>query len=400
MTERQLQLRIGAFVLTAIFLFVAFVLSIGSRSALFQQRYSLSTSFSTTEGLVEGSPVRLAGVAVGNVTRIGFSPTLSNRRIQVTLSIERRVQDRIRQDSVASIGTIGLVGDKVLDITVGSSDLPVVPPGGALESVNPMDYSALLQKGNTILDHVTRISASLDEFLSGGGKAEGQNLSEAVRSLRTTLVEVEKGQGLLHDIIYGPEGANLLVRMDRTMQSLERVAHAMETERGLLHALIYNPPDQTLGRLTQTLADVDDLVREAREGHGLLHALLYDPQRAEILTHLEQASQQLEALTQAARTGKGLLPTLLFDPEGAKTLGDVQGAVTDVRAAAVDVKRAASDLQAIAEQLRQGQGTLGALLEDPTVYEDLSALLRGAQRSFLLRSLIRATRDEGAQKSP
>jgi phospholipid/cholesterol/gamma-HCH transport system substrate-binding protein len=56
------------------------------------------------------------------------------------------------------------------------------------------------------------------------------------------------------------------------------------------------------------------------------------------------------------------------------------------------------DLQAVVARLRQGEGTLGALLEDPTVYEDLSALLRGANRSLILRSLIRSTRDEGAQE--
>src|SRR5574337_2126370 len=103
MTERQMQLRIGALVVTAILLFMAFVLSVGKRSALFEERYSLWTSFSSTEGLAVGAPVRLAGVTVGNVTRIGFSQDLKNRRIVLTLSVEHRVQDRIREDSMASI---------------------------------------------------------------------------------------------------------------------------------------------------------------------------------------------------------------------------------------------------------------------------------------------------------
>ncbi len=391
MTERQMQLRIGALVLTAILLFIGFVLSVGKRSALFEERYSLWTSFSSTEGLAVGAPVRLAGVTVGNVTRIAFGRDLKDRRIALTLSVEQRVQDRIREDSVVSIGTIGLVGDKVLDVTVGSLDRPALQPGARLASVDPLDYTVLVQKGDRILDNVTRITASLDEFLAGGESAGKRNLNEALRSLRATLVEVEKGGGLLHDIIYGKEGADLLARVDRTVQSLERTARAIETQRGLLHALIYTPQEDTLGRLTRALAGLDDLVREAKEGRGLLHALIYDPQSAEILIRLDQTGQELEAFVRAAREGKGLVPSLLFNAEGAKVLEDVQAAAQNMRAVA-------ADLQTITARLRQGEGTIGGLLEDPTVYEDLSALLRGANRSLLLKGLIRSTVEEGARE--
>jgi len=392
MTERQMQLRIGVLVLTAILLFIGFVLSVGKRSALFEERLSLWTSFSSTEGLAVGAPVRLAGVTVGNVTRIAFGRDLKDRRIILTLSVEQRVQDRIREDSVASIGTIGLVGDKVLDVTVGSLDRPGLQPGARLASVDSIDYSALLEKGDRILDHVTKISASLDEFLGGGETATGRrNLNEALRSLRTTVVEVETGQGLLHDIIYGKEGAELLGRVDRIAQSLEHTARAIENERGLLHALIYTPQEDTLGRLTRALAGLDDLVREAREGRGLLHALLYDPQATQILTRLDRTGDELEGLVRSAREGKGLVPSLLFNPDGAKVLEDVQAAAQNMRAVA-------ADLQTITTRLRQGEGTIGGLLEDPTVYEDLSALLRGANRSLLLKGLIRSTVEEGARE--
>lgn len=391
MTERQMQLRIGALVLVAILLFMGFVLSIGQRSALFQERYSLLTTFSSTEGLAVGAPVRLAGLTVGNVTRISFGRDPRDRRITMTLTVERRVQERIREDSVASIGTIGLVGDKVLDITVGSYDKAQLPPGGNLASVDPLDYSGLLQKGDRILDHVTRISASLDDFLAGGQQTGKRNLNEALASLRTTLVEVEKGQGLLHDIIYGKEAGELLGRMDRTVQSLEKTAKAIEQEKGLLHALIYTPQGDTLGKLDRAAGNLDDLLREAKEGHGLLHALLYDKDGTQVLTRLNRASTELEGLVREAREGKGLIPSLFFDPTGRKALEDLLAVTSGLRATT-------NDLQSVVAKVRRGEGTLGALVEDPTLYEDLSALLRGANRSTLLRSLIRSTREEGAKE--
>jgi phospholipid/cholesterol/gamma-HCH transport system substrate-binding protein len=391
MTERQMQLRIGALVLVGILLFIGFVLSIGKRSALFEERYSLWTSFSSAEGLAVGAPVRLAGVTVGNVTRIGFGPNPRDRRLAITLTVERRVQERIRQDSVASIGTIGLVGDKVLDITVGSYDRPALQAGAQLAAVDPLDYFRLLQKGDTILDNVTRISASLDEFLAGGEQTGKRNLNESLRSLRTTLVEIEKGQGLIHDLVYGKEGAELLGRVDRTIQTVERLVQAVEKEQGLLHAMIYTPQEQTLGRVVRLADRADAILKEVQEGPGLLHTLIYDREGVETLARLGRASERLEELVRAIQEGQGIVPSLLFDAERTKVLDDVQ-------AAAAGLRTMTEDLQIVVGRLRQGEGTLGALLEDPTVYEDLSSLLRGANRSLLLRTLIRSTREDGAKE--
>jgi phospholipid/cholesterol/gamma-HCH transport system substrate-binding protein len=148
-----------------------------------------------------------------------------------------------------------------------------------------------------------------------------------------------------------------------------------------------------MGRLTRSLAGLEDLVREAREGRGLLRALIYDPEGGELIARLNRVGEELEGLVQSVREGQGLVPALLFDPESAKVM-------EDLKASAAAIKTLTSDLQVITGRLRQGEGTLGALLEDPTVYEDLSALLRGANRSTLLRSLIRSTREDGLRAKP
>jgi phospholipid/cholesterol/gamma-HCH transport system substrate-binding protein len=405
MTERQMQLRIGVLVLAALVLFAGFVLSVGSRSQLFEERYSLWAAFTSAEGLTAGSPVRLAGVPVGSVTGINFARDPKDRRITVTVSIEQRVRDQIRSDSVASIGTIGLVGDKVLEITVGSADKPVLPSGARLQSVDSPDFMKLVQKGDQILGQVSHIGASLEAFLGGDEAGTRRTVDESLRALRATLVEVERGNGLLHALVYGKDGSELLARLDRTAGTLERLAQAVEKEDGLLHGLIYTPQDQTLGRLTRSLGELEALVRQAREGPGLLHALVYDPKGADLVANLARAGEEVERFVRDIHQGQGLIPTLLFNPDSAKILADLQATATGVRqvtgdlqAAAANAREITADLQVVAERLRRGEGTLGALIEDPTVYEDLSALLRGANRSFLLRSLIRSTREEGAQE--
>jgi phospholipid/cholesterol/gamma-HCH transport system substrate-binding protein len=403
MTERQMQLRIGLLVLAALVLFAGFVLSIGSRSQLFQERYSLWAAFTSAEGLGVGSPVRLAGVPVGSVTGIAFARDSRERGIRVTVSIEHRVQDQIR--TVASIGTIGLVGDKVLEITVGSADQPVLAPGERLQSMESPDFMKLAQKGDQILDQVKHIGASLEAFLGGDEAGTRRTVDEALRALRATLVEVERGDGLLHALVYDKDGAALLARLERTAGTLERLAQAVEKEDGLLHGLIYTPQDQTLGRLTRSLTELEALMRQAREGPGLLHALIFDPKGAELVANLTRTGEEVEGLVRDIHQGQGLIPTLLFNPDSAKILADLQATARgarqvtgDLQAAAANAREITADLQVVAERLRRGEGTLGALIEDPTVYEDLSALLRGANRSFLLRSLIRSTRESGEQE--
>jgi phospholipid/cholesterol/gamma-HCH transport system substrate-binding protein len=449
MTERQMQFRIGALVLAAILLFMGFVLSVGRRSALFEERYTLWASFASSEGLAVGAPVRVAGVTVGTVSRIAFAQDKAVGNIVLTLSLERRVQEQIRQDSVASIGTQGLLGDKVLDVTVGSQNLPVLNPGERLNSQEPVDYGQLLKKGDRILDHVTSITSSLDQFLAGKDPEVGkQNLGEALRSLRTSLVELEKGQGVLHELIYGRAGTASLANLDRTTARLERLMAAIEGGDGLLHGLIYQPQGDTLTRLRGATGQLEaslqeargvaqemrTLVRDVREGTGLLHALVYDPelpaslkglgadsreavnrlsrqgeetlqrlgregeaflrqlgQRSEgTLAKLEQAAGRVDELVRSVERGEGLLPALLFDPSRKQVLVDLQ-------AAAAGVREASTDLQRLVDEVAEGEGTLGGLIKDPTVYEDVSSLLRGANRSRLLRWLIRSTRERGGE---
>ena len=126
------------------------------------------------------------------------------------------------------------------------------------------------------------------------------------------------------------------------------------------------------------------------DGQKALYRAVRDAARG-MLDRLGRTSERLEGMVRAIQESQGLVPSLLFDPERTKVLDDVQEAAAGLR-------NLTEDLQTVVSRLRQGEGTLGALLEDPTVYEDLSALLRGANRSLLLRTLIRSTREDGAKE--
>lgn len=345
--EQSTRLRVGVFVLGLLVLFMVFVLTIGSQSRIFERRYSLHAFFGTIEGLNVGAPVRLAGVSIGSVSAITFSKDLSSKKIRVTMSLDARLQDRIREDSIASIGTIGLVGDKVLELTVGSPDKKVLPPGTAVASIDPPDYAELLHRGNQIVDNVVKISDSLSHLLGGGaGTAAGKDLAESVGSLNRIMGEIEHGSGLLHAMVYEKRSGTLLKDLAEAATSLKQMSKALEGGEGLLPALLYDPKSrEVLNNLNQAARGVNELMVKFQDQKGLAHVLFADPRADAIMADLEQTSKNLKM---------------------------------------------------VSARLAKGEGTLGALIDDPSLYEDLASLLRGANRSLILRSLIQSTRQSGA----
>jgi phospholipid/cholesterol/gamma-HCH transport system substrate-binding protein len=314
--EQWVRLRVGIFVLGLLGLFIVFVLTIGSRSRIFERHYSLHAFFGNIEGLNVGAPVRLAGTSVGSVDDITFSKDLASKKIRVTMSLDARLQDRIREDSIASIGTIGLVGDKVLELTVGSPDKPALPPGATIASVDPPDYAKLLQKGDQIVGNVVKISDALGQLVGGGGAPARQDLADSIASFNRIMSEIEQGRGLLHALIYEKRSGNVLKELAEATASLQQLAN---------------------------------LMKQFQNQKGLAHILFADPRAESIMADLEQTSKNLKS---------------------------------------------------VSLRLAQGEGTLGALIDDPTLYEDLSSLLRGANRSRILQNLIRSTRRSGASAEP
>ena len=135
----------------------------GSRSQWLENRYPLRAAFRSVEGLMVGAQVRPAGVSVGQVSAIGFGPDPADKRVTVDVSVGCRYQERVREDSVASISTIGVVGDKYVELTVGSPRRRVLEPEAAVASLDPPDFARMLQRGDQIVANVNKLAADLTQ---------------------------------------------------------------------------------------------------------------------------------------------------------------------------------------------------------------------------------------------
>jgi len=395
-----LQIRIGGFILAGLGVFLAIIYLLGAQARYFERKYDLIAEFTEVGGLIEGATVRLAGVQIGRVTRVELPPQTGDK-VKVTLTIAKRFSDRIRKDSEARIVTQGLLGDKLVEITIGSPSAPPVPPGDHLTAGEPFEMARMFAEATDALGSVKRLTAGLNaavERIDRNG----------------TLDQINRLVSALGGAVERMERAGTLDDVDAAAKSARRITAEVERGSGLLHAVIYDEPE-TLGRLNALLRSTQELLAKAERDSAI--SVLISPESGRAARSLLAAMEALGRGAEKSGGGDGLLSTLLFDPEYRSVADDLQmvarnfrvvsekvahgqgllgelvqgGRETPLGQAAGDFGAAMANLRAASERLKAGDGTLGGLLEDPTVYENLAQFLDGAGRSVLLRALIRST---------
>lgn len=144
-------LRLGIFIVSTLAVLAAGVFLIGSRQFMFSSTYPLTAKFKNVAGLSEGAEVRVGGIHTGTVSKIKF-PIEPTGELTVVMAMEKSTRKVIRQDSVASIQTEGLLGDKYLEISFGSDSAAHVSDGGSIKGVPALEIADMLKKTNEVLD--------------------------------------------------------------------------------------------------------------------------------------------------------------------------------------------------------------------------------------------------------
>lgn len=351
--DKHLTARVGLFVILGLALLAVVVFLLGGERGAFSRYVEYTASFESIEGLKPGSPVRLAGMEIGTVTGTRFYPDPADRRIQVRFKVKAEYADRIRADTTASIGSRGLLGDKVVDLTLGSPDQPQVPVGGEVAAAPPADFTNMLAKGQQVLENTVSITSDLKEIVAAYNTSEFKgDVGALVSSARSILDEVRGGKGALNTLIYDAETGKEMRRIATDGAAAARQAEA------------------AIGR-------VDRILAEVQKGDSLVGALLFDPKGKAAVGDLSKLADELGQLAEAVRTQEaGLLHQMIYGSAEGPNMGE-------------ELAAAASDLRAIVAKVKEGEGSLGALINDPTVYEDLKSILGNVKRNRILRELVR-----------
>lgn len=175
--------KVGIFLVVGVLLFAGGLFLIGNRNQVFASHYTLYTQFANVDTLVSGAKVRVSGMDAGQVSSISV-PQQPGAEFRLKLDVDKKFQDVIRQDSVTSIETEGMVGNKFVNIALGKSQSPECR-GCTLPSQEPFELSDLMKQGKnlvqtvqgTIQDVQHHADSAIDNFSSVGQHADGMILA-------------------------------------------------------------------------------------------------------------------------------------------------------------------------------------------------------------------------------
>jgi phospholipid/cholesterol/gamma-HCH transport system substrate-binding protein len=394
-TDRGRMLRVGVFVLVGLSVFLGMVYALGARARLFEPRFTVTAEFTEVGGLVEGATVRLAGVQIGRVSGVSL-PAHPGGKVRVDMSIARRFGDRVRKDSVARIETQGLLGDRIIEISVGTASAPPVQPNDLIASRDPFDINRVMGESAQVVKSVGLLADSLRETaqtLNQSGliqeaTATVQSARKITDQVGRVVGEVERGKGWAHALIY--EEPMALRRVNEVVASTQALLDRVQRGEGAAGVLTSEHSTASARRLVAAMDKLSRVVEQPSPEDGLLPALLFDPKYRTLVEDLRVVARNLRDVSDRVAGGRGTLGSLVKDEP------------TDggIRQASQDFQVAVANLREITEKIKDGEGTVGALIADPTVYERLVTILDGAQRSLLLRGLLRGLGRDGHDGKP
>jgi phospholipid/cholesterol/gamma-HCH transport system substrate-binding protein len=324
------ELKIGLMSVFALGVATAFIFLLTGSNGFFWQRYSIKTVFPDVAGLKEGAPVRVSGVEVGTVTGVEFV----GDRVEVAMEVLKENRPRITSTSVATLGSVSLLGESAVDITASSAGMPIQDWG----------YVPSRRASGSLASVADSANASLEQATA---------LMQDIRAGRGTL-----GRLFTDDALYQ--------ELTTLVSSAESVANNINQGRGTLGRLMNDPA--AARSLEASLGNLEALTARIRAGEGSLGQLLNDDSLA---TSLKSATGNLDSFTGRINRGEGTLGKLATDQELYNRLSSVSDRLDKVVAG-----------------LQQGEGTAGQLLRDKQLYENMNGTM------VELRNLVAAIRKD------
>ncbi len=354
---KSTNLKVGIFVLIGLALLTMSIFLIGEDAHMWERKVYFVAPFTDVQGLKPGGPVRLGGVDIGNVMSVGYDRKGNDDHIIVKLAVIKEEARRVRHGALAKVSSKGLLGDKMIEITNPDPNAPPMLDGGELKVDESGD---IMSQVNELSAQVKRTLGNIENATKGFSDPKfGEDVRRSAEDLRVILDGIARSDGAMHRILLDPAEGD---RLDKTVDNL----------------------NVSMTRLATLLGELDAVGAQVQSGPGIAHALIYD---GDLSKNTAGTLDEIHKDLVAIREGNGVAHSLIYgDDQTQHVMGNLSKMTDDLRSIVADV--------------RSGKGTIGALLVDPSIYEDLKAAVGNVERNQVLRALVRYSIKEGEQKPP
>jgi len=324
------ELRVGLFVLVGLLILAVAIFYVTGAGVL-GPKYHLKTYLPDVSGLSTGAPVRLDGVEIGNVDRITLVPREHGKppdrmhNIEVGMKVDRKYEVDILSDSVATLATEGLLGNRYINIQRGFTGVPIkdgqAVPGGVEKAI-----AQVVEGSADVLANLKALSEDVQDLIAG----------------------VQQGKGTLGKLLTDDQAYN---HLNRILANGDQIVSNVQSGQGTVGKLLMT--DEMSTKVENAVDQVNTILADLRAQKGTLGKLLYDP------TLYDQAREALRsgnAVLDDVRAGKGTLGKLTTD----ETLYN-------------KLRETSSNLADATSKLNQNNNTVGKLFSDPQLYDNLNA---------------------------
>ncbi len=366
-TTASTRLRVGIFVMVSLVIGASIAFAIGSQKNLFSSKTTYFAIFHDVGGLQKGNTVRVAGVNVGSVTEVIIG---DSGRIEVYLRVIDDATHLIRGESgaaligegpmpsFAAIGSKGLLGDRLIEITVGSDEYPAWDPEQAIPVSVGGGIMALAERTLVEVEGTAHnLRLATDPF---SDQEFSNDLKETARNLAKASGVIANGDGTIGRLMNDAE-------LGRDVKGAVKELRAAGKQ------------------VTQLSKNLNKISEDIQTNEGTAHALIYGTEGADAIRNIRDTFGQLNTILTDVREGDGAVNQLIYGELGESFMDNLQNA--------------SDDIAFLTKEAREGKGTVGALLTDPSVYEDIKRLVGDLERNDILRALVRYSirRDEARE---
>jgi phospholipid/cholesterol/gamma-HCH transport system substrate-binding protein len=298
MIARKYETIVGLFVVASLAALLVMVVIVAQQEGLFQEYVQYRAIFKNVSGLKTGSEVHLAGVTVGNVLNTVINP---EGNIVVTFQVTKKYSDRIRQDSTATIGFMGLLGEKSLDLTPGNIKMPPVPPEGIISSIEPLDITQILAQAAPSLQDLQKVLNNLVN-LTQGMSEPNSTFGQIVTSFKEIFTKINKGQGSLGQLV---NNETLYQDTAETMKQVRKFVQDVAKGKGVFGTLVHDQAfrDQavkTMAEMQSSFANFNKITADVKEAAARLPDISKRLER--LVVNLDRAGQSLPGLVNQGET--------------------------------------------------------------------------------------------------
>jgi len=293
----------------------------GNIQDIFLRKTELKVQFKDVVGLRKGAPVWILGIEEGSVKKIILDPI---RGVTVTIAVNKNALELVRRDSRATILTMGLLGDKYIELSTGSPSGEPIRPGEVINGVTEMGLrdamSQFIERMDSLVTTIQKGQGTFAKLLND--PTLYNDLTKASHNLSVLLEDIKTSRGTLKLLL---EDASVYNNILAATSSMEEFARRINGSSGTLKNLIEDPA--LYGKILSAASQIEEFSRKLNEGQGTLKRIIEDPALYE---NLNRDLKEISSILERIDKGEGLAGALIRDKELTRELKDTVAALKEL----------------------------------------------------------------------